>query len=793
MLKHHLLIALRNLRKFKSSFIINLVGLSTGLACTLFIYLWVNDELHFDKFHAKDSQLYQVMELSKENNKLVVHESTQGPLAESMAKDLPEVEKAVSVMSLEREGMKISLKAGEKALKSSGLFAGKDFFQMFSFNLLEGNSGQVLKDKNTIVLSANLAKSLFGSMEKAVGKTIQFDLLGIKKQVVVSGVFATPPANNSMHFEFVLTYEMLLTDIWPNGQKWWNEGPMTYLLLKKGTNISQFDNKIKDYIKGYFKETIFTCFTRPYSSAYLYGNYENGVQSGGRIEYVRLFSIIAIFILVIACINFMNLSTAKASRRLKEVGIKKAIGSSRRALVIQFLAEAIFMAFLSLIVAGVIVVLLLPFFNQITGKQISIHPNVNLVLLLLAVTLLTGVLSGSYPAFYLSGFNPIVVLKGRPKNSVSEMLARQGLVVFQFMVSLVLIIAVLVVYKQMRYVQSKNLGYNKDNIVQFDKSGTISEKPEAFLAELKKVPGVVNASAIQQAIMQKGNGASTYGIEWPGKTPKDLIDFAVRAVDYDLIETLGIKVKEGRTFDRSFGADSVSLIFNEDAIRVMGLKNPVGTRIKMWGQDMNIIGVVKDFHISSLHEPISPMVFIYRPSNTSMIMAKMTAGKERETLAGIEDLYRKFNPGYVFDYKFLDDQYQEQYVSEQRVAVLSRYFASLAILISCLGLFGLAAFNAEMRTKEIGIRKVLGASVANVIILLSKDFFKLVIIAVAIAFPLGWWAMNKWLNNFAYKISIGASVFVAAFVAIVVITLISVSSQAIKAAIGNPVKSLRTE
>jgi ABC-type antimicrobial peptide transport system permease subunit len=568
---------------------------------------------------------------------------------------------------------------------------------------------------------------------------------------------------------------------------------MTYLLLKKGTNISQFDNKIKDYIKGYFKETIFTCFTRPYSSAYLYGNYENGVQSGGRIEYVRLFSIIAIFILVIACINFMNLSTAKASRRLKEVGIKKAIGSSRRALVIQFLAEAIFMAFLSLIVAGVIVVLLLPFFNQITGKQISIHPNVNLVLLLLAVTLLTGVLSGSYPAFYLSGFNPIVVLKGRPKNSVSEMLARQGLVVFQFMVSLVLIIAVLVVYKQMRYVQSKNLGYNKDNIVQFDKSGTISENPEAFLAELKKVPGVVNASAIQQAIMQKGNGASTYGIEWPGKTPKDLIDFAVRAVDYDLIETLGIKVKEGRTFDRSFGADSVSLIFNEDAIRVMGLKNPVGTRIKMWGQDMNIIGVVKDFHISSLHEPISPMVFIYRPSNTSMIMAKMAAGKERETLAGIEDLYRKFNPGYVFDYKFLDDQYQEQYVSEQRVAVLSRYFASLAILISCLGLFGLAAFNAEMRTKEIGIRKVLGPSVANVIILLSKDFFKLVIIAVAIAFPLGWWAMNKWLNNFAYKISIGASVFVAAFVAIVVITLISVSSQAIKAAIGNPVKSLRTE
>lgn len=793
MFRHHLLITLRNLRKFKSSFVINLVGLSTGLACTLFIYLWVKDEISFDKFHAKDSRLLQVMELSNENNSLIVHDHTQGPLAEAMAKDLPEVESAVSVMSLEKEGIKVSMKAGEKMLKVGGLFAGKDFFKMFSFNLVDGNANQVLTDKNAIVISENLAEGLFGTSAGAVGKTIDYDVLGVKKQAMVSGVFAKLPANNSMKFDFVLTSEMLVTEIWTGGQKWWNEGPATYVLLKEGTNAAQFSAKIKDFVKGYLKESIFTLFTRPYSSGYLYGKYENGVQSGGRIEYVRLFSIIAIFILVIACINFMNLSTAKALRRLKEVGIKKAIGSSRKALILQFLGEAIFLTFLSLIIACFIVVLLLPFFNQITGKQITVNPDANLIALVIGVTFLTGLLSGSYPAFYLSGFNPVTVLKGSPKNSVGELLARKGLVVFQFMVSLVLIVAVMVVYKQMQYVQSKNLGYDKANIIHFDKAGTISENPEAFLTELRKLPGIVNASAIQQTVAQAGNGASTYGINWPGKTDKDLVDFAVRAVDYDMIETLGIQFKEGRSFSRSFGADSTKLIFNEAAIKVMGLKNPIGTPISMWGRDMSIIGVVKDFHISSLHEPIVPMVFTYTPENTAIIMAKIATGKESETLTKIENLYKKFNPGYLFDYKFLDDEYQAQYVSEQRVSILSRYFAGLAILISCLGLFGLAAFNAEVRTKEIGIRKVLGASISSVMFLLSKDFLQLVIIAVIIAFPLAWWAMNSWLNNFAYKIPIGANVFLVAFFSILVITLFTVSFQAIKAALANPIKSLRTE
>ncbi|MDP9230173.1 MAG: FtsX-like permease family protein, partial [Bacteroidota bacterium] len=551
--------------------------------------------------------------------------------------------------------------------------------------------------------------------------------------------------------------------------------------------------KIKDFIKRYFKETQFSLFTRPYSSSYLYGKYENGVQVGGRIEYVKLFSIVAIFILLIACINFMNLSTAKASRRLKEVGIKKAVGSSRKELIFQFLSEAVFMTFLSLVAAIIIVVLFLPVFNQITSKQLTISADPKVIAVILGVTLLTGILAGSYPAFYLSGFNPVAVLKGKIKNSVGELWARKGLVVFQFMISLLLIVSVMVIYRQMEYVQSKNLGYDKANVVQFDIEGIVAQQTGAFLAELKKLPGIVNASGISQSVVQSSIKISTYGIEWPGKNDKDVIDFVWRNVDYDMIETLGIQMKEGRSFSRSFGADSTRLLFNETAIRVMGLKNAIGTKVKMWGQDMEIAGVVKDFHISSLHEMIAPMVFRYDPSGTTLILAKMEAGKEKETLSRLETFYKKYNPGYPFNYTFLDKSYQAQYVSEQRVSVISRYFAGLAILISCLGLFGLAAFNAEVKTKEIGIRKILGASPRDLMFLLSKDFFKLIIISVAIAFPLSWWSMKTWLNGFAYKINIGLNVFLIAFGAIVLLTLVTVSFQAIKAAIANPVKSLRTE
>ena len=793
MIRHYFTISIRNLVRHKGSFAINLLGLSTGIACALMIFLWVTDELQFDAFHKNDEKLFQVMELSKENSNFIVHDATQGPLADAMSKDLPEVESAVSVMSLAKENMVLSLRVGEKVVRNTGIFAGKDFFNMFSFPLLYGNARQALNDKNAIVISEGLAENLFGSSEKAMGKSIEWEVFGMKKQSQVSGVFKKLPQNNSMHFDFALTQELLLTEIWTNGQKWWNEGPSTFITIKEGTNLEQFSTKIKDFIKKYHKDNLFTIFLRPYSSAYLYGKYENGVQSGGRIEYVRLFSVIALFILLIACINFMNLSTAKATRRLKEVGIKKSVGASRKSLAFQFLGESLFMSFLSLLLALVLVIALLPVFNDITGKQLALELSPKLISILLLAAIITGLVSGSYPAIYLSGFNPVAVLKGKIKNSIGEVIARKGLVVFQFTISMVLIISVIIIYQQVEYVQSKNLGYNKDNIIHFDKEGLVQQNTENFLAELKKLPGVVNASAIQQSVVVEGGGSSTYGISWPGKIENNNIDFNVRPVDFDMLETLGIQIKEGRSFSRQYGDEKSKLIFNETAVKIMGLKNPIGTPIRMWGEDMTIVGVVRDFHMSSMHEAIAPMVFKYDPEQTMMIMARIAAGKEKETLGLMEKFYKKYNPGYVFDYKFLDEAFQAQYASEKRVSILSRYFAGLAILISCLGLFGLAAFNAEIRTKEIGIRKILGASAGNLVILLSKDYLKLVMLAVVLAFPLSWWAMNKWLSGFAYKINIGPNVFLIAIAAVLLLTFLTVSYQAIKAAIANPSTALRTE
>jgi len=793
MLRHYLLIAVRNIQRHKSSFLINWIGLSTGLACAFLIYLWVDDEWRFDKFHANDSRLYQVMEKNKINDEIQVHGSTQGLLGSSMQKDLPEVEAAVTIMDLKSAGVYFQMRTADKVVKTAGLSAGKDFFRLFSFPLLQGNPNQALANKNGIVLSEEMAVKLFGGAEQAMGRIVSWEVMGKKEGSVVTGVAARLPSNSSLTFDFIFTHELLLSDLWSNGNKWWNEGPATYLLLKPGTDITAFNTRIAGFLKGYFKETTFSLFVRPFSSGYLYGRYENGIVAGGRIEYVRIFSVVAIIILVIACINFMNLSTAKASRRAKEVGIKKVMGSGRRALVYQFLMEAALTAILSFFLALLLVALLLPVFSQVTGKHLDVTFTTPVLAAMLGITLLTGVLAGSYPAFYLSGFRPIVVLKGKLRNSFLELLTRKGLVVFQFTISLVLIVSMIIIYQQVSYVQSKNLGYDRDHVVYFDKEGAVAQNQEAFLTELRKVPGIVSAATMEQNIVGEDLGSATYGIWWPGKPEKLNVNFGVRAVDYGVLQTMGIQLKEGRDFSPAYGVDSTKLLCNETAVRVMGLKSPVGSTIRMWNRDMTIIGVMKDFHVSSLHDPILPMMFYFEPRHTSTLIARISSGHEQQTLGGIAALYKRFNPGYVFEYKFQDQTYQALYVSEQRVSVLSRYFAALAILISCLGLSGLAAYNAESRTKEIGIRKVLGASVGSVTLLLSKNFIPLMVLAMLIAFPLTWWLMHTWLAGFAYRIDISWGVFLVAGISLVVITLSTVSYQSIRAAVVNPADSLRTE
>ncbi len=795
MLQHNLLLIYRNFLRHKSTFFINLLGLSAGLACTFLIYLWINDELGFDKFHARDAQLFQVMEWSAEGGKKIVHDGTQGLLGVSMAKDLPEVESAVSMLNLAKHGHNLPFTFEGKSVEQTGIFATHNFFDVFSFKLKTGPSTQLFLDRNAIVISEKMAQRFFGSAEAAIGKTLDWEVFGKKRQSQVSGVFENLPANNSLVFDFVGSYDMLLQDVWTNGQKWWNEGVQTYVVLKPDTDIPKFNEKIAGFIHNYHPETIFTCFVRPYSSAYLHGKYTDGVQAGGRIAYVRLFSVIALFILLIACINFMNLSTAKSSVRVKEIGIKKALGSSRRNLASQFLGEAVVLSALSTGLALVLSAALLPVFNSMTGKAIVFPFSPALAAGAVGMALLTGLLAGSYPAFYLSRFRPVAVLKGKIERSSGEFLARRSLVVFQFVVSLVLIFAVGVIYRQLDFVQSKNLGYDRSNVLYFNKVGTVSQNSEVFLAEIRQIPGVERASSMQETIVQNAGmgGSSTYGIEWAGKTDKDLIDFNVRSVDFEVIELLDMPMAEGRSFSRQFSDEGAQLLFNETAIRAMGLKNPVGQSVKMWNEQKTIAGVVKDFHLTSLHEPIAPMVFRFAPEQTSTILVKIKAGEEKATLERLGSFYQKFNPGFDFNFKFLDETYQAQYVSEQRVSQLSRYFAGLAILISCLGLFGLSMFTAEQRMKEIGIRKVLGASVAGITGMLTKDFLKLVVVAILIASPIAWWAMDQWLADFAYRIDLQWWMFVVAGLAAVCIAFLTVAIQSVRAALANPVKSLRSE
>lgn len=797
MFRNSLKLAWRNLLKDRQFSLLNLLGLSTGLACVLLIYLWVRDERSIDKFNAKDDRLFQVIKTSLNvDGTIETHETTPGLLAKSMADEIPEVEYAISVIS---DDMGI-VSTGNKPIKAQPQFVGKDFFNVFSYPWIDGDKSKALTDRHGVLISDKLALKLFNTTKGIVGKTLVWDGSDeLDGSYIVSGIFEAPPSNASAQFDILFSYDLYYDTLKDKYglSTWHSNSPSTYVILKKGTDVKQFNDKIRNFAQVKFKiahgsvnkyEGII--FAQRYSDKYLHNRYDNGVQAGGRIEYVRLFSIIAIFILVIACINFMNLATSRAARRIKEVGVKKVMGARRGMLIFQYMSESMLMTLLSLIGAILFVSLVLPQFRIITGKDLSLHFDLNLTLVVLAITLITGIAAGSYPAIYLSRFKPVTVLKGKLQISAGESWIRKGLVVFQFAISAILIVSVLVVYKQMDLIQTRNLGYNKDNIIQFANEGKLRQNLATFLSEVKKIPGVVNASSMNGDLV--GNHSGGGGVSWPGQLTGQGIEFSGLDVDDDLMGTLDLKMMEGRFFSKQFTGESDKVIFNEAAVAAMGLKDPVGQTVTMWGKKKQIIGVIKDFHFESLYKEVRPFFFRFSNDNSN-VLVKIKAGKERETISRVEKFYKNYNLGLSFEYKFLDDSYQALYASEQRVSVLSRYFAGIAIIISCLGLFGLAAFTAQKRQKEIGIRKVVGASVSNIAAMLSKDFLKLVLIAVVVAFPLSWWAMNQWLDNFAYRINIGAGIFVIAGVAILLITLLTIGFQAMKAAVANPVKSLKTE
>ncbi|HEY8967983.1 MAG TPA: ABC transporter permease, partial [Puia sp.] len=564
-------IAWRSLLKDRQSSILHLVGLSTGLACALLIYLWVSDEWHVDRFFQRDSQLFQLMEARTGDGGIGVSVESSGILAETVAHDMPQVQYAAAVAP---SGWfpKFSLTVGDKIIKASGQYAGKDYFNIFSYRLLDGAKDLALADKSSIVISEDLAMELFNRKDGLIGKTIQLEH---DKQFHISGVFQHIPDQSSEKFDFVLSFEYM-KEVSPWVKEWSNKGPHNYVLLKEGANIDAFNRQVADIITRYAGDSACKVFAYRYSKNYLYGKFVDGKPAGGRIEYVRLFSIIAIFILVIACINFMNLSTAKASKRLKEVGIKKVVGAGRRQLIFQFISESMLLSFFSLLLAIIIVIVILPAFNQLTDKHIILHSDQELILAAVLITLVTGIVSGSYPAFYLSGFRPVQVLKGRLNTSMGELFVRKGLVVFQFTLSMIFIVAVLVVFRQMKYIQSEHLGYNKDNVLVFNSDGRLLGNQENFVAELKRLPGVVSATGTTHNLV--GHNFATGGMEWEGMTPDEDPMFEVASVGHDFCQTMGIRLAAGQDFPDFKGRSSI--ILNQAAVEVMGLKHPVGTMVR---------------------------------------------------------------------------------------------------------------------------------------------------------------------------------------------------------------------
>lgn len=793
MLKNYFKTAWRNIVRNKTFSTINILGLALGIACSMLIFLWVMDERSVDNFHKNSDQLYVVYERRFINNETSAMYATPGLLANEMKRNIPEIQYASNFAWIDDSPDHLTFEAGNKILKFDACYADSDYFKMVSYPLIKGNLAAALNAPTSLCISNKMAKTFFGSADAAVGKTLRYEN---KKDLIVTGVFDDLPQNASAKFDCLINWQSFLDDnSW--AKEWGNSGPNTLILLRKDANPRLVENKIKNFLDRYNKEQSSSyriqLAMQRFGDVYLHSRFENGRPSGGRIEYVRLFSIVALFILLIACINFMNLTTARSVKRAKEIGVRKVAGAMRLVLIRQFLSEAMMVTSLAVLIALALVFLALPYFNQLTGKSIQIpFSNIYFWTGISCLTIVTGLLSGSYPAVFLSSFKPIVVLKGTLKFSNQSMLFRKGLVVIQFVLSVVLITATIIVSQQISFIQSKNLGFNRQNLLAIPLEGDLYKQYEIFTNQALNASGIQSVSRIGE--MPTNIGSSTTGVGWDGKEPNTNTQFVNTAIGYDFVKTMRLQLIAGRDLSKDVASDSTGYLINESAAKIIGYKNPVGRPLTFWGMKGTIAGVVKDFHFSSLHDPIKPLIlFNGEKKKWGNILVRTEAGKTKQAIASLEKLCKDLNPKFPFTYYFLDEEYQKLYKSEQVVSKLSRCFSFLAIFISCLGLLGLALFAAEQRTKEIGIRKVLGASVASLFSLLSKEFIVLVVIALVIAWPLAWWAANSWLQGFAYHVPISLWVFVLAGAMALLIAWITVCFQAIKTAMSNPVKSLRTE
>ena len=792
MLKHNLLITFRSFKRYQSTFWINLTGLTVGLLASMLIFLWVNDEVSKDQFHAKGDQIYQVLRTKTSPDRPTrVHETNSELLVPEMKAELAEVEMAVAIM---REFPYAILSIDDKSLKSPGLFVGADFFNMFSFNLTHGDPDKVLNDPTAIVISKSLSEKLFGE-ENALGKTIHL-LDNTDGEVLyegnyqVSGIFDKSDMNSSEDFDFLLPYHVFSAD---REGSWNSNSSRVFIQLNEQTNPADFEAKLDDFYQRkltqiYMREgNALTMHLQSYPARYLYNRYENGVQTGGRISYVYLFSAVGLLILLVASINFINLSTALASRRLKEVGVKKVFGTSKGFLISQNLLESFVLVVIATLLALLLLSAVLPAFSEITGKTLTLQFNLQNLTGLALIMITTALLAGTYPALLLSGLKPLDALNAKLKASTKGHWIRSGLTIFQFSLSIVLIIAVLTISQQVDYVRNKNLGYDRENVITFERDGRLVDNMEPFMNQLTTVPGVVYSTRLEGSIAQFSNSGGGYGGDG-----RPYLDFTFAYVGYDFVETIGLELKEGRSFSREYTNEHKKIILNETAIAAMGLEDPIGKVVNIRG-DREVIGILKDYHYQSLHEAIEPMFLIFEPADATTIAVKLQAGKEMETIAALEKVYHEYNAGLPFQFTFLDEEYNALYQSELQVASLSTYFAAIAIIISCLGLFGLTTFMTQRRIKEIGIRKVLGSSRIRIVRLLGSNVLKMLLLAIIISTPVAFYLLGSWLEGFAYRIDLSPWFFLLGGFATVFIACFTVGFETWKAASVNPVECIKDE
>ncbi len=785
MIKNYLKVALRNIMRHRGYSFINISGLAIGMACCILILFWIQDELSFDRFHENSREIYRVTQDINFADHSTSWAITQGPLGPSLEAEFPEITDSVRITF-----RSFRMAFDNNVFDETVAMADGSLLRVFTFPLLRGNPETVLSDPHSIVLSEEMAYKYFGSedpVDKVIRADNQFDFK-------VTGILKKVPRNSHLRFEAVIPF-VFARELNYSVDRWDNSSFSTYIRVQEGVSAQDVLTKISRFLDD--KPTIekdAALNLQPLARIHLHSRYDFD-SAHGDITYVTIFSLVAFFILLIACINFMNLTTARSSNRAREVGMRKVAGAYRSDLVKQFFGESLILVSIALVLALLLVLLLLPLFNNLAAKEMTaaLLTESWIWLGLLAITMGTGLMAGSYPAAFLSAFQPVRVLKGTLGSGARSSAFRKLLVVFQFSLTILLLICTLVVYTQLDFMRHKKLGYDKEHLLYFGMRGQMQEKYAAVKQELLGNPGVLAVGA--------GSNVPTYGYffsnslwSWDGKDPEEEVLMRAAGADVDFLETLGMEIVAGRSFSQDFSTDEASaLIVNEAAVKAMRMADPVGQRLSQPGNPGTIVGVVKDYHFRSLRQKIDPLILIHYPEGNRFVFIRLKGEQMPRTIAYIESVWNKFAPGFDFRYRFLDEALDELYRAEQQTGTLFRYFSALAILISCLGLFGLASYLAEQRTKEIGIRKVLGATIANLVLLLSRDFTKWVLVSNLVAWPIAYFAMRQWLQSYAYRIDLPWWAFAVSGFSALAIAMITVSFQSIKAAVADPVDSLKYE